>query len=307
MINVFFLKILKEINAIFAIKMYRMLFLVLSIFCSVIVGVFFKISRKYNTNSIQIVASNYVMALLLCYIIFSPDLKAVSANAPWSVYISVGILLPVVFLFLVASIKYMGIVKTDAAQRLSLFIPILAAWFIFKEDFNFYKILGLLVGFIALLFIFKKHAGNQENKWVFPALVLLGFGLIDILFKQIALYTVLPYTTSLSVVFIVALFVSLFVVAYNTVIKKSKLELKNLLFGGLVGLFNFGNILFYLKAHKVFSENPSTVFAGMNMGVIILGSVVGILFFKEKVSKINLVGLVFALIAIVLIVISQFY
>jgi hypothetical protein len=45
--------------------------------------------------------------------------------------------------------------------------------------------------------------------------------------------------------------------------------------------FNFGNILFYLKAHQAFADNPSTVFAAMNMGVIILGSL-GILVFKEK-------------------------
>jgi hypothetical protein len=33
----------------------------------------------------------------------------------------------------------MGIVKTDAAQRLSLFIPLLAAWLIYN-DFNLLKI-----------------------------------------------------------------------------------------------------------------------------------------------------------------------
>jgi hypothetical protein len=32
--------------------------------------------------------------------------------------------------------KTYGDRKTDAAQRLSLFIPILAAWLLFKEDFN---------------------------------------------------------------------------------------------------------------------------------------------------------------------------
>jgi hypothetical protein len=32
--------------------------------------------------------------------------------------------------------------------------------------------------------------------------------------------------------------------------------------------FNFGNILFYLKAHQAFADN-STVFAAMNMGVIL--------------------------------------
>jgi drug/metabolite transporter (DMT)-like permease len=282
-----------------------MLFLILSIICSVIVGVIFKITRKYSTNPIQIVAFNYVFALILCYVTFSPDISQVHTTAPWNIYIAIGILLPVVFLFLIASIKHMGIVKTDAAQRLSLFIPILAAWFIFKEDFNTYKLIGLLIGFVALLFILRKNTGNDQNKWIYPTVVLLGFGVIDILFKQVALYTALPYTTSLFVIFDIALAVSLLVVIYYSVIKKVKLELKNILFGGLVGLFNFGNILFYLKAHKAFSENPSTVFAGMNLGVIVLGSLIGLLFFKEKLSKINFVGIFLALIAIIFIVFSQ--
>jgi len=283
-----------------------MLFLVLSILCSVIVGVIFKITRKYNSNPTQIIAFNYIIALVLCYFTFSPNLTEVNANAPWNIYIAIGVLLPVVFLFLVASIKHTGIVKTDAAQRLSLFIPILAAWFIFKEEFNTYKVIGLVVGFLALLFILRKESDNTENKWFFPAAVLIGFGIIDILFKQIALYTTLPYPTSLFVVFCIALCIAILISVYEIGIKNVKLKPKNILFGALVGIFNFGNILFYLKAHKAFAENPSTVFAGMNMGVIVLGSLVGLLFFREKLSKINFIGIFLALISIVFIVISQF-
>jgi len=283
-----------------------MLFLVLSILCSVIVGVIFKITRKYKGNPTQIVTFNYAIALALCYFTFSPNLDEVDASAPWNIYIAIGVLLPFVLLSLVASIKHMGIVKTDAAQRLSLFIPILAAWLIFKEEFNSYKVIGIIIGFMALLFILRKQSSNTENKWFFPAAVLLGFGVIDILFKQVALYTSLPYPTSLFVVFCVALSVAIVISIYEIGIKKVKLEPKNILFGALVGIFNFGNILFYLKAHKAFAENPSTVFAGMNMGVIVLGSLVGLLFFKEKLSKINFIGIFLALISIVFIVISQF-
>lgn len=287
-------------------KFKPMLFLVLSILCSVIVGVIFKITRKYNGNPTQIVAFNYAVALALCYFSYSPNLAEVDGNAPWSLYIAIGVLLPFVFLSLVASIKHMGIVKTDAAQRLSLFIPILAAWLIFKEEFNSYKVIGIVIGFLALLFILRKQSENSQNKWFFPAAVLIGFGIIDILFKQVALYTTLPYPTSLFVVFCIALSMAILIAIYQIGVKNVKLESKNIIFGALVGIFNFGNILFYLKAHKAFAENPSTVFAGMNMGVIVLGSIVGLVFFKEKLSKINFIGIFLALISIVFIVISQF-
>lgn len=282
-----------------------MLFLILSIVCSVTVGVLFKLSRNYTVNNIQIVSSNYVVALVLCYLFFSPVLNDVGSSAPWGIYIAIGILLPSVFLFLAMSIKFMGIVKTDAAQRLSLFISALAAWLLFKEDFNVLKITALLVAFPALLLILAKPSKNSENKWVYPALVLLGFGIIDILFKQIALFTEIPYTTSLFIVFGISLLIMLFVVSFERIVNKVQLNSKSIVFGSLVGVFNFGNILFYLKAHKAFSENPSTVFAGMNMGVIIVGSLAGIFIFKERLTKMNFIGLFLALIAIILIVVSQ--
>lgn len=92
---------------------------------------------------------------------------------------------------------------------------------------------------------------------------------------------------------------------YSIFIKKNSIQWKNIIIGAFLGILNFGNILFYLKAHKAFSENPSTVFAAMNLGVIVLGSLVGIVAFKEKVTLKNYIGIVLALGSIVLITLSQ--
>jgi drug/metabolite transporter (DMT)-like permease len=282
-----------------------MLFLILSVICSVTVGIIFKISRKYQVSATQIVAYNYVFALALCYLFFLPDLAVLNTASPWETLIPLGILLPVVFLFLASSIKHMGIVKTDVAQRLSLIISILGAWLFFGEQFSGLKLTALLFGFPAIVLILDKPSENKENKWIYPALVLLGFGVIDLLFKQIALTSTLSFTTSLFVIFSIALLVMIIFNAYEILYLKTKMNLKSIIFGGLVGVFNFGNILFYLKAHQAFAQNPSTVFAGMNIGVIMIGSLVGIFVFKEKVTKLNVAGLLLALIAVVFIVISQ--
>jgi drug/metabolite transporter (DMT)-like permease len=282
-----------------------MLFLILSIFCSVTVGVIFKMSHRHQSNTTQIITFNYAIALLLCYFFFKPHFTTLATSSAWPIYVALGILLPTIFFVLVLSIQHMGIVKTDAAQRLSLFIPILAAWLIFDEQFNTLKIAALLVGFPALVFLLIKPTANQENKWMYPVLVLLGFGLIDILFKQIALYTQLPFTTSLFVIFAISLAIMVLITLYTILFQKEKFSSKSVFWGLLVGIFNFGNIFCYLKAHQAFAKNPSTVFAGMNMGVIVIGSLVGILIFKEKITKLNFTGLFLALIAIVLIVLSQ--
>lgn len=281
-----------------------MLYLLLSIICSVSVGVIFKIARKTAANAKQVVLFNYVFALLLCYFTFSPDILTIGSEAPFLLYVSLGILLPVVFLFLIASIRSIGIVKTDAAQRLSLFISLLAAWILFKEDFTTAKLIGILIGFLALFCVLNKTADSDQSNFKYPVLVFLGFGVIDILFKKVAAFTAVPYTTSLFVIFGIAFFFMFWAVLYEVIIQKKGFEIKNLAFGFLVGCFNFGNILFYLKAHQAFSANPSTVFAGMNMGVILLGSIVGVLVFKEKLSKLNYAGLILALFSILFIVLS---
>lgn len=281
-----------------------MLYLILSVICSVAVGVIFKIARKTTANAKQIVLFNYFFALLLCYVIFSPDVQTITAGAPVLLYVSLGILLPVVFLFLIASIKNIGIVKTDAAQRLSLFVSIVAAWLFFNEVFSVNKLIGITIGFLALFCVLNKTADSDKSNFKYPVLVFLGFGIIDVLFKKVAAFTTVPYTTSLFVIFCIAFFLMFLVVLYEVIIQKKGFEIKNMAFGFLVGCFNFGNILFYLKAHQAFSANPSTVFAGMNMGVILLGSIVGVIVFKEKLSKLNYTGLVLALFSILFIVLS---
>jgi hypothetical protein len=57
-----------------------------------------------------------------------------------------------------------------------------------------------------------------------------------------------------------------------------------------------------LKAHQAFADNP-TVFAAMNMGVIIL-EFYRILVFRKNEPK-KLLGLAFALVSIVLIALSN--
>lgn len=287
-----------------------MLSIIISLICSVSVGILLKIAKKYDVAFMQIIGWNYFVALLLAKFIFSSDLSETAVNnLPFLILSGLWILLPMVFLIQALSIKHVGIVKTDIAQRLSLFIPIVASYFLFDERFTTYKIIGLIIAFIAIFFTLDKAEINQNTnkKWQYPLLVLLGFGVIDVLFKKMVIFSELAFTTTLYLTFIGALVVAWLINGFLIVTKKQKFGINNIFWGIALGLLNFGNIYFYLKAHKELSENPSTVFATMNLGVIILGSFIGVLFFKEKLNKKNYFGIVLALVAVVLIVISQVY
>ncbi|MFM6976620.1 MAG: EamA/RhaT family transporter [Sphingobacteriaceae bacterium] len=279
-----------------------MIFNFLSIFCSVCVSVLLKVAKRYEVNINQAIAFNYAIAALLCAYFFTPDFSRVK-EAPMGIYLLLGLLLPAIFVIMARSVKHTGIVITDIAQRLSLLIPLLAAFLLFKEEFSFIKLGIIALGLFAVICAipWQKNEQKGSNSWLFPLGVFLGFGLIDVLFKQIAVFKAVPFTTSLLLVFLFALGLSMLVLFYFLVFKGMRLSVKNTGFGLVLGVFNFGNIIFYLKAHQALNNHPSMVFTSMNIGVIAVGSLVGLLVFKEKLSKLNYLGIALALVAILLI------
>ncbi|MEO8515578.1 MAG: EamA family transporter [Flavobacterium sp.] len=284
-----------------------MLYVIYSIVCSVLVGVLLKIVKKGNGSFKQIITWNYLFALLLTYCVYHPKFNLTFGFSTGLILSILCILLPAIFIFQAKAIKYNGIVKTDIAQRLSLVTSLICSYFIFHEAFNSYKIIGLGFAFIAIFFtLYKKNTtANKENKPYYLLLILLGFGVIDVQFKAIAGLSEISFTEVLYLVFIGAFIIAAFISSYAVFKKKELFDIKNALWGLAVGILNFGNICFYIKAHQALSTSPSTVFAGMNMGVIVLGSCIGILIFKERISKLNYIGIFLAIISIVFITYSQ--
>ncbi len=289
-----------------------MLYLFLSILGSVLVGVLFKYSKTLNTNIFFMVLFNYVLTTALCYFFFKVDLSSFSKDFPYWTTVLLGFLLPSIFLAQYYSIVHAGIIRTDVAQRMSLFIPVLAAIFIFNENISLGKYAALILGLSSVYLILSKPAQskftiNSKESSLYPIIVFIGFGIIDILFKQLALYSNIPYTSSLFFVFGFALLVTLFYYLIMLLIGKKKVfffSKISLAFGILLGILNFINILFYMKAHQFFSSSPTTVFAGMNFGVIILGTLIGYFIFKENLSRKNILGILLAIIAISLILLA---
>ncbi|MDH2997911.1 hypothetical protein A1D22_01000 [Pasteurellaceae bacterium LFhippo2] len=281
-----------------------MLELVLAILCSVSVGVLIKVARSKGIFIAQSIAVNYIVATTLCYFILKPNfgdktvVEIVADNPSSYLFFALGILLPTVFLIQAKALEFAGIIRTDAAQRLSLFLPILAAFTIFGEAVTSNKLIALLLAFTALgCLLWKSNEGmakGGKTAVISLALVWVGFGIIDILFKQMA-KTGSAFPLTLFISFIGAgcvMFIYL-------LLKRTQWHVASVGVGLLLGALNFGNILFYIKAHQVMKDDPTLVFTGMNLGVICLGTLIGALVFKEKINKTNYLGVVIAIIAII--------
>lgn len=284
-----------------------MIFVLLSVLCSVTVAVILKYAKIQQLSTKQIIVWNYPIAAGLTYLVLDPKLADIQMQElPWELYIPLAILLPTLFIFIALTIQYTGLVKAEIAQRLSLFIPLMASFLLFSEVITWNKGMGILVGLMAIVCSIGWQKGsaiksNSRAAILYPLLVFIGMGVIDILFKQVALHQSVPYITAMFVVFLLAMLMGFFLMIYFLKIEKQSFSFKSLGLGLVLGFFNFGNILFYMKAHRAIPENPSLVFTGMNIGVISVGALVGVLLFKEKLSLINKIGLVLSIVAVLMI------
>ena len=273
-----------------------MMYLTIAVLCSVAVSVLLKILRQRDIDIRQTIVAGYPVAFLLTWFLLKPDISGMtSLGGAWAIIIALGVLLPAVFIILGRAIESVGMVATDAAQRLSLIIPIVAAFLLFGEVLTGIRIFGLLLGFLALgaLIYHPQHrAINKQAKltplWLFG--VWAGYGTIDILFKQVA---------KQGAAFPLTLFVSfglagLLLLIY-LLITRVRWQGNALAAGILLGVLNMGNIYAYIRAHQVLSESPSIVFTGMNVGVIAVATLIGVGLFKESLNRINILGLLLAI------------
>lgn len=286
-------------------------FLIVSVLFSVLVGVLLKLAQRRGLGMVPVILGNYVAALLLCFATLDPPLARLrEPGTPWLALGLLMVLLPGIFLAMAASVRAAGIARTDVAQRLSLVVSLGAAFLFFGESADAGKLAGLLLGLVAIAGIVSRPregaavpGGDARARWLLPLVVLLGYAAVDILLKRIAVAGT-PFAASLAIAFGGALLVMLALTAGRRVKGSPHRDGVALFAGLLVGACNFANILFYIKAHQALPANPAVVFATMNLGVVVLGTLVGTFAFGEKLSRINWLGIALAVVSVGLIAIS---
>lgn len=295
-----------------------MIYLIVAVLCSVAVSVLIKILRQRNIDIRQTIVAGYPVAFLLTLLLLKPEVNNIGdLGGAWGIIIALGILLPLVFVILGRAIEAVGIVATDAAQRLSLIIPIIAAFLLFGEVLTGTRIFGLALGFLALGALVYQPKSIQDNRgagndahtaaqttasrtplWLFG--VWAGYGIIDILFKQVA---------KQGAAFPLTLFVSFglagLLLFIYLIITRVRWQGNALAAGLLLGALNIGNIYAYVRAHQVLSESPSIVFTGMNVGVITVAAIIGVGVFKERLNRINMLGILLAICSVAVLFMAE--
>lgn len=293
-----------------------MVFLILSIICSAILILLFKVFERKGVPVFQAIVFNYCTAAA-CGFIFLPDHHTVTSGAflnqgwfPLSVLLG-AMFIGVFNLTSLTTINF-GVSTASVASKLGLVFPVLFAFFLYNESFNGLKLVGILFAFIAVVLssLKEKPAANASVRTaliVLPYAVFIGNGACDsvtqyankrfLMHEGIAEFAMF--------IFVAAGVVGIAILLYMLATHRSKLHVKSIIGGVVLGIPNYLSFLFLLKALATLNWGSSVIFPVSNLGTVAVATLVSFVVFKERISKVNLVGLAFAVVAITLIVWSN--
>ena len=278
-----------------------MFFIILSILCSTGVSQILKISnvRKISVESIFLI--NYMVAAGTAAA--QADFSTLpSPDTAWgfSFFLAamfLGFMFIGSFYIYRKAIDDLGISLSATISRLSAGLPLLGSMLFFKEMPILRQTIGMAIVFVAIPLASDKSDKDKRNRHLFWGLVLfLAFGISDFTLKVVQeLWPLVNKGAFLLFVFLTSAITAL----VRMIRKKTPLAINAILPGIVLGLINLGSSFFLLKA--LGKLEAIVVYPVLAIGIILMGLVTGLLFWKEKLTPAHTIFIFIAIVAVLLI------
>ncbi len=284
--------------------------LVLSILSSSVILVIFKYFERFKVNNFQAITVNYAVAAGLGFFLSPIRYPAEQlVSKPWALSaIIIGCAFIGMFYLIALSSQKVGVAISSVASKMSLVIPVIAGVVLYSESLAGLKLLGVLLAITAVVLVaLPKNRVEIERKYlVLPFIIFLGSGLLDTGFKYVQTHQLEEQEIGIfsSSLFLIAALVGLTVMIIRRLINGSTLEAKSIIAGFALGVPNYFSIHFILNALNLPNLESTVVFPVNNTGVVLLSTLLAIILFSEKISKLNWAGIILAVVSITLIAIS---
>lgn len=291
-----------------------MIYLALAVACSLTIGMIFKHAGRLGIHRLELLTANYLAGTVLSIVLLSAR-EGLPEMDPSGGVVILGVVTGGLFicgfflLSLATDLAGMGL--AIGVMRVSVVVPFLASWWIWGEVPSPAQGAGLMLAGIAFFLIATGRPGRPaslERKPATPhpavfgvlAAVFIVGGVIDTLLK--AFEEIHGQTTDsaafLSVVFAIAFVIGLAMRLPAYLLRKERLDARAIGWGVLLGAANYGSAEFLLAA--IGQLSGPFVFPANNIAIVIGAAVLGVVFWGERLSRANLLGLALAALALVL-------
>lgn len=290
--------------------MRAMLQILLCVLMNVGIFVCFRIFGILKLNTLQAIIFNYAICVVTG-LIYIGDLSFFSAtdySSPW-IYIALGlggVFIGTFYLMAITTQKF-SITVSSIATKMSLVIPVLVSLFLLgirSKEYSIFNYAGMALAILAILLSSYKERKIKTDQisgfdLFLPILIFILGGFIDSAIN----YTNHTFLTNREeALFPIFVFTSASVIGgVILLVKRQPIQGKNILGGIALGIVNYFSIYFVLTSLSAFENDGAIVYPLINVGIILFGAIISVSFFGERLSKINLTGLILAMMSIYLI------
>ena len=275
-----------------------MVYLLLSISCIALISINIRLSRDRVSGNVSMLTMNYLMCLVLSILYTGVDnLLPASTQLPRTIGMGVihGMLYLGSFVLLQINVKRNGVILPAIFMKLGLLVPMVLSVVLFGEMPSIRQAVGFAIAIAAIILI-NQESGSRATKFKAGLiLLLLGGGSADAMSKVFEVYG----DTTLSAQFLLYTFIVAFLLCAGLMFwKKEHLGRTEVLFGLVIGIPNYFSAKFLLRA----MEDVAAVIAypTYSVGTIFVVSLVGVLAFRERLSRRQWFAIGIILIALIL-------
>ena len=290
-----------------------MLFLIGSIILSSWLTLSFKLVERFRINTFQAIVFNYITCVVTgSFVNGAFPIDTVTIQEPWFKWaMLMGTVFIILFNVIAITAQTMGVAIASVANKLSLVIPFLFSIVLYNEAATGLKIAGVLLALLAVLFTCWPSADHKEPSgkvvkaayFLLPLFLFIGSGLLDTMIKYVETTFVNNNNQNAYLIssFAAAATIGSIRLLIGFAGGSMKFEPKAVLAGIIIGVPNYFSIWCLMHVLKAYAGNSSAIIPINNMGIVLFSTLVAFLFFNEKLSKLNWLGIVLSIAAIALI------
>ena len=275
-----------------------MLFLCLAVLSSAAIALLMRISASKVSAKLSMLGVNYIVCALLgavyCDFALAP-VRVAGFSATAVMGIVSGFLYLGGFVLCQWNTRHNGIVLTSVFMKLGLLVPMVLSVVLFRELPTWFQITGFCIALVAIVLINRKREGSGGRfRWQLLVMLLMCGGsdamskVFEVMGPAALADQYLFYTFAVALVLCAAL----------VVYRKERPGLWELLFGAAIGIPNFFSAKFLLLSLR---DLPAVVvFPSFSIATMLIATLAGVLFFKERLQKLQWLALVGILAALFL-------
>ena len=294
-----------------------MFYLVVGILCNIVLLLILKSFQRFKVASFPAIIVNYIVAGSISLLFTNPKTVYIEATHLWLPSLFLGVLFVAIFNLISLTIEKNGVSVATVSNKMSVVIPVILAFIIYKDSPHLLKIVGIIIALFSVLLVSSSNTQaidtqttglkKDKLKFILPIAVFFGSGMIDSTVNYVQkklVHSEIETACFSGLSFFAAALIGIlfFIFFYKD---KSNLDIKRTLIAGIIlGLPNYFSIYFIMKAIDGNFIESSVLYPLLNVSVV-LGSTLGAyLFFAEKISLKNMAGIALSVLAIALIALA---